>query len=49
MITCQECEAEYEIVHDSVSEPEYCPFCSAKLRYEEDEEEVGEDDWYPDP
>ena len=46
MITCQECEAEFEITHDSISEPEYCPFCASKLRIEEDLED---EDWYPDP
>ena len=45
MIDCQECEAEFEVVHDTVSEPEFCPFCGSKLRYddkgyEEDEEEL---------
>ena len=49
MITCQECEAEYEVVHDSVSEPEVCPFCSARLRYQEDEEENEEDEEVWDP
>jgi predicted nucleic acid-binding Zn ribbon protein len=47
MIICQECEAEFEVVHDSVSAPEFCPFCSAKLRY--DDEGLEEEDWYPDP
>jgi hypothetical protein len=51
MITCQECEAEFEITHDNISEPEFCPFCAAKLRYDDEglEEEDGGDDWYPDP
>ena len=47
MLTCLECEAEFEVIHDTVSEPEFCPFCAAKLRYENDEEES--EDWYPDP
>ena len=50
MIECHECEAEFEVIHDSVSEPEFCPFCGFKLQYddedlEEDEEE--QDDWQP--
>jgi uncharacterized paraquat-inducible protein A len=48
MITCQECEAEFEIVHDSVSEPEFCPFCAAKLTYDDKDIEE-EDTWYYDP
>jgi hypothetical protein len=47
MITCQECEAEFEITHDNISEPEFCPFCAAKLRYEDNDDL--DDDWYPDP
>jgi len=48
MITCQECEAEFDIVHDSVSEPEFCPFCGNKLRYDDKDIEE-EDTWYDDP
>ena len=47
MITCQECEAEYEIVHDSVSDPEYCPFCASKLIIEDDLIDEDEDIWDP--
>jgi uncharacterized paraquat-inducible protein A len=50
MITCQECEAEFEIIHDSIGEPEFCPFCSAKLVYDDEGlEEEDNSDWYPDP
>ena len=50
MLTCQECEAEFEIIHDSIGEPEFCPFCAAKLRYDDEhlQEDDGDDDWYPD-
>ena len=50
MLECQECEAEFEVVHDSVSEPEFCPFCASKLQY--DDQDIWEDDgddWRPDP
>jgi DNA-directed RNA polymerase subunit RPC12/RpoP len=47
MITCQECEAEFEIVHDSVSEPEFCPFCSTKLVYDDKDIDEDEDVWDP--
>lgn len=43
IITCTECEAEFEITHDTVNEPEYCPFCSSKLVKTEKFE--NEDDW----
>ena len=52
MITCQECEAEFEIVHDSVSEPEFCPFCGFKLIYDDESvEEIDEEEdmWRDDP
>jgi len=33
---CKECEAEFEIIHDSIGEPEFCPFCANKLVYDDD-------------
>ena len=42
--TKEECEAEFEVIHDSVNEPEYCPFCSSKLTKKEDYEEEYEDE-----
>jgi len=50
MITCKECEAEFDIVHDSVSEPEFCPFCAAKMSYDDEDLEIDEEeDWRDDP
>ena len=37
-IVCEECEAEFEILHDSDAHPEFCPFCGDKLKYELDED-----------
>jgi len=39
---CQECGAQFNVQHEEINEPEYCPFCSEKIVYEEDEEEP---DW----
>ena len=45
-IICSACEAEFQVVHDEVDDPEFCPFCGEKMRYEDsdsdwdDEEEV---------
>jgi len=47
MITCQECEAEFEIVHDSVSEPEFCTLCATKLIYDDKDLEEDEELWDP--
>ena len=33
---CEECEAEFQIIHDSISEPEFCPFCAAKMHYDDE-------------
>jgi rRNA maturation endonuclease Nob1 len=41
-ITCSECEAEFQVIHDNITDPEFCPFCGSKLRYEDD------GDWYDD-
>jgi predicted RNA-binding Zn-ribbon protein involved in translation (DUF1610 family) len=51
-IVCTNCEAEFQVVHDEVDSPEYCPFCGDKMRYENDndlEDLDEEDNWYPDP
>ncbi len=45
-ITCLECEAEFQVVHDEVGEPEFCPFCGEKMRYEDSN--LDEDDWLDD-
>lgn len=41
-ITCSECEAEFQVIHDNITDPEFCPFCGSKLRYDDD------GDWYDD-
>ena len=43
---CEECEAEFRIIHDEVNEPSHCPFCSAALDLREldDEEPNTEED-----
>jgi DNA-directed RNA polymerase subunit RPC12/RpoP len=38
-IVCTNCEAEFQVVHDEVDSPEYCPFCGDKIRYDDDEDE----------
>ena len=43
MFTCEECETEFEVYHDSANEPEFCPFCGSKLTY--DDEDLDEDFW----
>ena len=49
MYLCEECEAEFDVVHDQLDNPEYCPFCSFRLVTDDDEDEEDEDrDWYPD-
>ena len=48
MIECQECEAEFDVVHDSISEPDFCPFCGSKLIYDDNSLD-DEEDWYDDP
>jgi rubrerythrin len=40
IFTCENCNTEYEIVHDEDEPPEYCPFCGWKnMESEEIEEE----------
>jgi DNA-directed RNA polymerase subunit RPC12/RpoP len=48
MIICQECEAEYEITHDNINEPDFCPFCSSKIRYDDKIDEDWDDEEYTD-
>lgn len=43
-ITCPSCEAEFQVLHDEVDDPEYCPFCGDKLRYEDLESDWEDDD-----
>lgn len=40
---CSDCEIEFQVIHDHLSEPEYCPFCSTKLKYEDLEDEEWND------
>ena len=41
-IVCSECEAEFQIIHDAITDPEFCPFCGSKLRDIDDDDR----DWY---
>lgn len=43
-IVCSDCEAEFQIIHDAISDPEFCPFCGSKLRDADDDDR----DWYDD-
>ena len=43
-ITCTECEAEFQVVHDELDDPEYCPFCGSVLMEEKEEVEEEWDD-----
>lgn len=38
---CEECGAEFTILHGELDEPSFCPFCAAELSLEEDID----DDW----
>lgn len=40
---CSECDAEFEILHQMDSVPEFCPFCGSKLEY--DDKNLKDDDW----
>jgi|DEB0MinimDraft_10_1074344.scaffolds.fasta_scaffold243498_2 Zn-finger nucleic acid-binding protein len=42
--TCPECEAEFFVQHDNVGDPEYCPFCSAVL-IDDIEEDYDDEDY----
>ena len=42
-ITCQECESNFDVQHESVERVEYCPFCGEWLEDQEPEEEWEED------
>lgn len=44
--TCTECEAEFSIEHDGIDTPMFCPFCSARLNY--DDTDLDEDEWFDD-
>jgi rubrerythrin len=41
---CDECETEFEVLHDKETAPEFCPFCGDKLTYEEEIEEEWEEE-----
>jgi rRNA maturation endonuclease Nob1 len=43
-IVCSECEAEFQIIHDAITDPEFCPFCGSKLRDIDDDDR----EWYDD-
>ena len=40
---CKECGANYEIIHEEIELPNYCPFCSEKILIEE---EFNSEDWF---
>jgi len=44
---CEECYAEFVILHEENKEVEFCPFCGAELNNEEiDEDENNENDFF---
>jgi uncharacterized paraquat-inducible protein A len=51
-ITCEECDANYEVMSDISDRADYCPFCGEFIPIEPDgwddeEEEEEQDDWQP--
>ena len=44
---CEECEAEFTILHGELDTPTFCPFCAADLEIDLDEESEWEieDNW----
>jgi rRNA maturation endonuclease Nob1 len=44
MTSCQECEAEFEIVFSGKEEIRYCPFCGENLEVSDWENEFDADD-----
>jgi rRNA maturation endonuclease Nob1 len=49
-ILCTNCEAEFQVVHDGVDSPEFCPFCGDKMRYDDSDfdESLDIDNWEED-
>jgi len=44
--TCEECEAEFTVLHGELDQPTFCPFCAADLEIDLDEDTEWEvDDW----
>jgi hypothetical protein len=41
--TCEECEAEFTILHGELDQPSFCPFCACDLGEEEAPEEWDEE------
>lgn len=39
-ITCIECEEEFRVITESIELISYCPFCSADIVEQEDDEET---------
>lgn len=39
---CYDCEAEFDVTHDEIIPPEFCPFCGEKLTY--DDKDL--DEWF---
>lgn len=45
-ILCEECEAEFTVLHGELDSPNFCPFCSAEIISLEDElEDLDWDDF----
>ena len=44
-ITCDNCEIDYEVVHESDDEAIYCPFCGELNLPAEDEGYEYDDEW----
>jgi len=45
-ITCEECDANFDVMYDLTERVDYCPFCGEFIPHEPDgwDEEVGEDE-----
>ena len=51
-ITCEECDANFDVYSDMNERVDYCPYCGEFIPVEEDgwdeeEEEDEQDDWQP--
>jgi rRNA maturation endonuclease Nob1 len=50
-ITCEECNANFDVLSDVTERSDYCPFCGEFIPIEPDgwdEEEDEDKEWYPD-
>jgi uncharacterized CHY-type Zn-finger protein len=45
-IICQECEAEFTILHGEFDQPSFCPFCASELENIEPLDDEDEDYFY---